>query len=102
MAIVVTMTLATLAVWRPLPGVAPSMRLALGVGFASLLVALALGVFMLARGMVISLSADGGAAAAFASSGGVKPGHAATMHGVLVLPALAWLCRARTGRRLTA
>jgi hypothetical protein len=30
-------------------------------------------------------------AAAFAFSATVKPGHAATLHGVLVLPALAWL-----------
>lgn len=90
-AIVVTMTLATVATWRPMPDVAPSMRLALRVGFASLMVALALGVLMLARGMVISRSADGGVAAAFAFSGGIKPGHGATMHGVLVLPALAWL-----------
>jgi hypothetical protein len=90
-AIVVTMAVATVSTWRPMPGVAPSMRLALRVGFASLMVALALGVLMLARGMVISRSADGGVAAAFAFSGGIKPGHAATMHGVLVLPALAWL-----------
>jgi hypothetical protein len=32
-----------------------------------------------------------GAPAAFAFSAGIKPGHAATMHGVLVLPVLAWL-----------
>jgi hypothetical protein len=90
-AIVVTMAVATVAAWRPMPDVAPSMRLALRVGFASLMVALALGVLMLARGMVISRSPDGGVAAAFAFSGGIKPGHGATMHGVLVLPALAWL-----------
>lgn len=90
-AIVVTMAVATVAAWRPIPEVAPSMRLALRVGFASLSVAVALGVLMLARGMVISRSADGGVAAAFAFSGGIKPGHGATMHGILVLPALASL-----------
>lgn len=89
-AIVVTMVLAAVAAWRPHPELAPSMLLALRAGFASLLVALALGAYMLARGMVIS-RAGSGVDAAFAFSGGVKPGHAATMHGVLVLPALAWL-----------
>jgi hypothetical protein len=89
--VVVTMTAATVAVLRPLPGVAPSMVLALRAGFASLLVALGLGVYMLARGIVISRGDPSGAAAAFAFSAGIKPGHAATMHGVLVLPALAWL-----------
>jgi len=88
--IVVTMTVATVLVWRPLPDVASEMRLALRAGFASLLVALALGVYMLARGVVISRG-DPSGAAAFAFSAGVKPGHAATMHGILVLPLLARL-----------
>jgi hypothetical protein len=87
-AIVVTMVIATVTAWRPHPEIPPSMRLALRAGFASLLVALALGAYMLARGMVIS-RVGAGVDAAF--SGGIKPGHAATMHGVLVLPALAWL-----------
>lgn len=88
--IVVTMTVATILVCRPLPDVAPDMRLAVRAGFASLLVALALGVYMLVRGVVISRG-DPSGAGAFAFSAGIKPGHAATMHGVLVLPALAWL-----------
>ena len=88
--IVVTMTAATVLVWRPLPDVAPEMRLALRAGFASLLVALALGVYMLVRGVVISRG-DPSGATAFAFSAGIKPGHAATMHGVLVLPLLARL-----------
>jgi hypothetical protein len=88
--IVVTMTVATVLVCRPLPDVAPEMRLALRAGFASLLVALALGVYMLVRGVVIS-RVDPSGAGAFAFSAGIKPGHAATMHGVLVLPVLARL-----------
>jgi hypothetical protein len=88
--IVVTMTVATILVWRPLPDVAPDLRLALRAGFASLLVALALGVYMLVRGVVISRG-DPSGAEAFAFSAGIKPGHAATMHGVLVLPVLARL-----------
>lgn len=93
--IVVTMLAATLASLRPMPRTAPSMRLALRAGLASLMVALALGVYMLARGMVLSRGA-GDVDGAFAFTAGIKPGHAATMHGVLVLPALAWLL-ARTG-----
>lgn len=88
-AIIVATAVATVAVWRA-PDPAPSMRLALRAGFAALLVALALGAYMLARGMVLAVgSAD--VAGAFAFTATVKPGHAATMHGVLVLPALAWV-----------
>lgn len=35
-------------------------------------------------------------AAAYAATGNLKSGHAATMHGILVLPVLAWLA-GRTG-----
>jgi hypothetical protein len=88
--IVVTTVVATVIAFRPAPGTAPSMRLALRAGFGSLLVTLLLGVYMLARGMVIA-RAGAGVPAAFAFTGGLKPGHAVAMHGVLVLPALAWL-----------
>jgi hypothetical protein len=91
--IVATMAAATAAVYRPAassPSTSASMRLALRAGFAALMAALALGVYMLARGLVISRGVAG-VDAAFAFSAGIKPGHAATMHGVLVLPALAWL-----------
>ncbi|MDA3627064.1 hypothetical protein OU415_16590 [Saccharopolyspora sp. WRP15-2] len=89
-ALVATLATATVLVWRPDPGIPPSMRLALRVGFASLMVALALGVYMLARGMVLS-RVGGDVDGAFAFTAGIKPGHAATMHGVLVLPFLAWM-----------
>lgn len=90
--IIVTMLLATVAAWRRHPQVSPSIRLALRAGFGSLMVALLLGAYMLARGMVIA-RAMGDTAGAFEFTAGIKPGHAATMHGVLVLPALAWLLR---------
>ncbi len=88
-AIVASMTVAAIATGRADATDSPSMRLALRAGFGSLLVALALGVYMLARGMVISRG-GGDVLGAFAFTAGVKPGHAATMHGVLVLPGLAW------------
>lgn len=68
-------------------------------GFASLLIALALGVYMLARGLFIyRAELDADPAAAFAFSAGIKPGHAATMHDVLVLPGLAWPGSCRSHR----
>ena len=100
--IVVTSTLLTVAAWRPDQDTPPSMRLAVRAGLASFLVALAVGVLMLARGLVLTRSGD--VAAAFAFSGGLKPGHAATMHGVLVLPVLARLLAGtdRTEQQRTA
>lgn len=90
LAIVGVVSRATVAAWRSAPTTAPSMRLALRAGFCSLMVAVALGVYMLARGMLISRG-SGDVEGAFAFTATVKPGHAATMHGILVLPALAWL-----------
>lgn len=91
-AIVGVITAATVMTLRHHEEVPPSMRLALRVGFLSLMVALAIGVLMMARGTVLT-RLHGDAAQAFAFSAALKPGHAATMHGVLVLPALAWLLR---------
>lgn len=71
------------------------MCLAARAGLASFLPALAVGAVMLVGGQVLNRTA--GASAAFAFSGGLKPGHAATMHGVLVLPVLARLLE-RGGR----
>lgn len=90
LAVVGVVSMATVAAWRSAPTTAPSMRLALRAGFCSLMVAVALGVYMLARGMLISRG-SGDVEGAFAFTATVKPGHAATMHGILVLPALAWL-----------
>ncbi|MEB3371461.1 hypothetical protein [Saccharopolyspora mangrovi] len=91
-AIVGVITAATVKTLRHHEEVPPSMRLALRVGFLSLMVALAIGVLMMARGAVLT-RVQGDVAQAFAFSAALKPGHAATMHGVLVLPALAWLLR---------
>ncbi|GAA2344088.1 hypothetical protein GCM10009854_21050 [Saccharopolyspora halophila] len=68
------------------------MRLALRVGFLSLLAAMVIGVLMLAGGQVLT-RAQGEVSGAFAFTATLKPGHAATMHGVLVLPAIAWSLR---------
>lgn len=93
--LVTTSVLLTVAAFRPAPDTPPSLRLAVRAGLVSFLVALAVGALMLARGLVLTRSGD--VAAAFAFSGGFKAGHAATMHGILVLPLLARLL-ARTDR----
>jgi hypothetical protein len=67
---------------------APSMRLALRAGFALLLVGLASGAAMIARGEV--LIRQGHRSAAYDTAGFLKWTHAVTLHAVLVLPAIAW------------
>lgn len=71
------------------PGVPDSTRLALRAGFVTLMVALASGAIMIARGVV--LVRTGHQQEAYSAGGFLKPVHAVTMHGVLVLPGLAWL-----------
>jgi hypothetical protein len=68
---------------------APSMRLAIRAGFVSLMIGLASGVAMIARG---AAEVSGGhQQRAYEVAGFLKPVHAVSLHGVLVLPALAWL-----------
>lgn len=69
--------------------VAPSLRLALRAGFALLMIGLASGAAMIARGVVEAGSGD--PERAYAVVGFLKPVHGAGLHGVLVLPALAGL-----------
>lgn len=65
------------------------MPLALRAGFAILLVGLASGAAMIARG--VTLTKTGHQADAYASTAFLKPLHGVSLHAVLVLPALAWL-----------
>jgi hypothetical protein len=78
----------TVASWRADPQVAPSMRLAVRAGLVALDVAVLVGAVMIATGISRALGGDQQAAYA---GGALKPAHAVTMHGVLLLPALAWL-----------
>jgi hypothetical protein len=79
----------TIAALRANPAVPPSIRIAVRTGFVALCGAMAVGGVMIARGM--ALVAGGEAPAAYRTGGMLKPIHAVTMHGVLVLPLLAWL-----------
>jgi hypothetical protein len=87
--IVVTIVWLTVAALRPNPQTAPSMRIAVRVGLVTLLGALAIGGVMIATGMVSVYQGD--RQAAYLHGGWLKPAHAALMHAVTVLPALAWL-----------
>lgn len=67
----------------------PSMRLAVRVGFLTLLTALGVGAAMIARGVVEART--GVPELAYTTAGALKPAHAVAMHGILVLPGIAWL-----------
>jgi hypothetical protein len=75
------------AAYRRQPGLAPSMRVALRVGFVTLFAALVVGGVMIARG--VTLVIGGNAALAYSMGGALKPSHAVTMHGILMVPLLA-------------
>jgi hypothetical protein len=92
--LVVLLTVLAVAAFRRRPGGPAGMPLALRAGFAILLVGLASGAAMIARGVV--LTRTGHQLDAYASTGVLKPLHGVSLHAVLVLPALAWLMAART------
>jgi len=77
------------AAFRAEPAAPPSMRLALRAGFGYLLVGLASGAAMIARG--VTLVNTGHQQLAYQLGGFLKPVHAVGLHGVLVLPLLAAL-----------
>jgi hypothetical protein len=88
--LIVTTIVLAIASARPNPAVPASMRLAVRAGFVAFLAALAIGAFMIALGVQTTRTVSQEAAYTVAIN--FKPGHAATMHGILILPALAWLC----------
>ncbi|MFD4600019.1 hypothetical protein ACFWPQ_18565 [Streptomyces sp. NPDC058464] len=87
--LVVLLTVFAVASFRRRPAGPVGMALAVRSGFAVLLVALASGAAMIARGVV--LVRTGHQEAAYASTAPLKPLHGVSLHAVLVLPALAWL-----------
>lgn len=86
--IITTLFMAVGAFWRN-PAMPPSMRLAIRAGFVSFLVALAIGALMIGIGTNATRTIS--QAAAYTVATAFKSGHAATMHGILILPGLAWL-----------
>ncbi|MGW2640331.1 hypothetical protein [Streptomyces sp. NPDC001348] len=87
--LVVLLTVFAVASFRHPPAGPAGMALAVRSGFAILLVALASGAAMIARGVV--LTRTGHQEAAYHSTAPLKPLHGVSLHAVLVLPALAWL-----------
>ncbi|MET9145499.1 hypothetical protein [Streptomyces sp. NPDC004042] len=103
--LVVLLTVFAVASFRHRPAGPAGMPLALRSGFAVLLVALASGAAMIARGVV--LTRTGHQEAAYHSTAPLKPLHGVGLHAVLVLPALALLLSRtswaeRTRRRIVA
>ncbi|WP_329249404.1 hypothetical protein OG417_03080 [Actinoallomurus sp. NBC_01490] len=87
--LVVVLGVLAVTAFRANPGVPAGMRLGLRAGFVSLMIGLATGAAMIARG-----AAEVGAGhqqQAYHDLGFLKPVHGVSLHGVLVLPALAWL-----------
>ncbi|MGW2743755.1 hypothetical protein [Streptomyces sp. NPDC001450] len=87
--LVALLTVFAVAAFRHRPAGPAGMPLAVRSGFAILLVALASGAAMIARGVV--LTRTGHQEAAYHSTAPLKPLHGVSLHAVLVLPLLAWL-----------
>jgi hypothetical protein len=87
--IVVTSVAVTVLAFRRRPALSGSRVLALRGGLLVFLVALGVGVAMIAGG--VRLGITDGAVAAYDGAGALKPAHAVPMHAVLVLPLIAWL-----------
>lgn len=87
--LVVLLTVFAVASFRHRPAGPAGMPLAVRSGFALLLVALASGAAMIARGVV--LTRTGHQEAAYHSTAPLKPLHGVSLHAVLVLPLLARL-----------
>ena len=90
-AVIVALTVAAFHAGTTWP---PGLRLAIRAGFVALVGAQIVGGVMIATGMRLVFGGD--AQSAYVTGGWLKPVHAALMHGILVLPLLAWLI-SRTG-----
>jgi hypothetical protein len=86
--VLVILTL-TIAAWRSDPRVPVSLTMAVRIGLLTLCASLTVGALMIGRGMTLARGGD--PEAAYATGGALKPTHAALMHGVLLLPLVAWL-----------
>ncbi|MFI0452965.1 hypothetical protein [Actinomadura sp. 6N118] len=87
--LIVVLGIMAVIAFRPNVGVSGDMRLALRAGFVTLMIGLATGAAMIARGVIEANT--GSQETAYAVTGFLKLAHGVSLHGVLVLPALAWL-----------
>jgi len=86
--LVVVITWLMVVAWRRRPPVADSLGLAIRMGLSILVAAQLVGALMIARGMLLIFS--GSPQAAYDTAGSLKPVHGVAMHGILVLPLLAY------------
>jgi hypothetical protein len=84
----------TAAAFRDGTGLRPPFRLAIRAGLLALVAAQIVGGVMIGAGMRLVFSGE--PQRAYTTGGWLKPVHAVLMHGILVLPLLAWLA-SRTG-----
>ena len=91
MALVAIIFVLTVVSFRANPAAPISLRIAIRIGFVSLLCAVAVGALMIAKGMMLVFA--GHSQAAYSTGGTLKATHAVTMHAILVLPLLAWLMK---------
>ena len=84
-AVIVALTVFAFRSRTPLP---PGLRQAIRVGLVALVGAQVAGAVMIATGVRLVVAGNPGLA--YASGGWLKPVHAVLMHGILVLPLLAW------------
>lgn len=85
--LIVVLVIFAIAAFRGNPALRPEMQLALRAGFATLLIGLAPGAAMIARG--VTLVNTGHQELAYQLGGFLKPLHGVSLHGVLVLPLIA-------------
>jgi hypothetical protein len=85
-AVIATLTVMALRDRSPLP---PPLRLAIRAGLVALVFAQVVGGVMIATGTRLVFVGD--PQLGYATAGWLKPVHGALMHGILVLPLLAWL-----------
>ncbi|WP_051581354.1 hypothetical protein [Pseudonocardia acaciae] len=76
---------------RAQPGLEPLLRAAIRAGFGALVAAMAVGAVMI--GIGTTLARGGDPQAAYHTAGAFKLAHAVAMHGIALLPGLAWLGR---------
>lgn len=74
---------------RAQPELEPTLRVAIRLGFGALVAAMAVGAVMI--GIGTALVRGGNPQAAYHTAGAFKLAHAVAMHGIAVLPGLAWL-----------
>jgi hypothetical protein len=88
-ALVVVIVALTVLAFRDRALLPQGLRAAIRAGFVALVAAQIAGGLMIATGMRLVFSGD--PQRAYATGGWLKPVHAVLLHGILVLPSLAWL-----------